>query len=86
MSPRLIQATPDDDAAIARALADDDPDDAPDLVEALADGRLGYVGRGLGAFDKVFVHVDVEVVRRFKAQGPDWEDRLNATLRRAVGL
>jgi uncharacterized protein (DUF4415 family) len=86
MDRKLIPSTPEEDEAIARALADNDPDDAPDLVEALADGRLGYVGRGLDALGKVFVHVDIEVVRRFKAQGPDWEDRLNEALRRAVGL
>lgn len=86
MDSKLIPSTPEEDEAIARALADDDPDDAPDLVEALADGRLGYVGRGLDALGKVSVRIDPEVVRRFKAQGPDWEDRLNAALRRAVGL
>lgn len=86
MDRKLIPSTPEEDAAIARALADDDPDDAPDLVDALADGRLGYVGRGLDSLGKVPVRIDPEVVRRFKAQGPDWEDRLNETLRRAVGL
>ncbi len=32
------------------------------------------------------VHIDADVVARFRALGPDWRSRINETLRRAVGL
>jgi uncharacterized protein (DUF4415 family) len=89
MPPRLIAPTPEDDAAIDRALADADPDDVPELTEAWfrEAGRARVEADGRIVVDRpVSVRVDPEVVRRFKAQGPDWEDRLNETLRRAVGL
>jgi uncharacterized protein (DUF4415 family) len=85
METKLILSTAEEDARIAAA-AGDDHDDAPDLVDALADGRVVYVGRGLKAHDRITVRVDPEVVRRFQDQGPDWEERMNETLRRAVGL
>jgi uncharacterized protein (DUF4415 family) len=89
MPPRLIVPTPEDDAAIDRALADADPDDVPELTEAwfLEAGRARVEADGRIVVDRpVSVRVDPEVVRRFKAEGPDWEDRINETLRRAVGL
>ncbi len=32
------------------------------------------------------VHIDADVVARFRALGPDWRSRINETLRRALGL
>jgi len=89
MPPRLILSTPEDDAAIDRALADADPDDAPELTDAwfreAGRGRVDASGR-IVVDRPVTVRVDPEVVRRFQDQGPDWEERMNETLRRAVGL
>lgn len=35
---------------------------------------------------QVTLRLDGEVVDRFRAEGPGWQSRMNAALRRAVGL
>lgn len=48
----------------------------------------GQQGEGQGArscsISTVSVPVDSDVAAYFKASGPDWQARLNATLRRAI--
>ncbi len=39
-----------------------------------------------GARETVSLRLDADVLEHFQAQGPGWQDRLNATLRKAVGL
>ncbi len=39
-----------------------------------------------GARELVSLRVDQDVLAHFQADGPGWQDRLNAALRRAVGL
>jgi len=56
---------------------------------ALADKmRKNVGGRPKAENPKVAVslRLDPEVVRRFKAQGPGWQTRINAALREAAGL
>ncbi len=38
------------------------------------------------ARESVTLRVDRDVLERFQADGPGWQDRINAALRRAAGL
>ncbi len=70
-----------------------DPNDPEDrdvtvaaLERALADRRT-RLGRPRGATkEPVTIRLDRDVVAKFRAGGPGWQSRLNATLRKAVGL
>ncbi|MES2096913.1 MAG: BrnA antitoxin family protein [Pseudomonadota bacterium] len=72
-----------------------DPDDAPKLTQAWADGADAHLGRkllrrGRPKLDQPKQHVslrlDPEVIARFKADGPGWQGRINDALRKAVRL
>jgi len=73
-----------------------DPDDAPELTDgwfAKADlyqgGKLiRRGGRPKKAAPKqaVNIRLDPDVLARFRAGGPGWQSRINAALRKAVGL
>ncbi|WP_460448286.1 BrnA antitoxin family protein [Alsobacter sp. SYSU BS001988] len=39
-----------------------------------------------GAKEVVSLRLDQEVLEKFQADGPGWQDRINAALRKAVGL
>lgn len=39
-----------------------------------------------GAKELVSLRIDQDVLEHFQDQGPGWQDRLNAALRRAAGL
>ena len=39
-----------------------------------------------GAREVVSLRIDTDVLAHFQEQGPGWQDRLNETLRKAVGL
>ena len=39
-----------------------------------------------GARETVSLRIDKDVLDHFQEQGPGWQDRLNATLRAAIGL
>lgn len=78
----LAVISAEDDAAIhAAALADPDAQPLPD---ALPPRR----GRPKAAQTKMQVplRLDADVVARFKADGPGWQSRMNAALRKAAGL
>ncbi|NHB12647.1 BrnA antitoxin family protein [Burkholderia cepacia] len=66
--------TPEEDAAITAAARLDH--DNPPLSWADSEG----VGPGEWAW------IDTELVDRLKADGPDWEVRVNRILREALGL
>jgi uncharacterized protein (DUF4415 family) len=38
------------------------------------------------AKEMVSIRIDQDVLRHFQDQGPGWQDRLNDTLRKAIGL
>lgn len=72
-----------------------DPDDAPKLTQAWADGADAYRGktlvrRGRPRQEQVKRHVslrlDPDVVDSFKADGPGWQGRINEALRKAARL
>jgi uncharacterized protein (DUF4415 family) len=72
-----------------------DPDDAPELDDAWfqsADlhfnGKLIRRGRPPLAQPKqaISLRVDADVLEKFKADGPGWQGRMNAALRKAIGL
>lgn len=74
-----------------------DPDDAPPLDRAwfaraeLAEGErvirpAGGRPRLAAPKQAVNLRLDAEVVARFRADGPGWQSRMNAALRKAVGL
>ncbi len=39
-----------------------------------------------GGREQVSLRIDRDVLEHFQADGPGWQDRLNAALRRAAGL
>jgi uncharacterized protein (DUF4415 family) len=55
----------------------------PELAESLE--RDGLVVIGDPAENQV-VAVERRIVRKFREQGPDWQQRINDVLRKAVGL
>lgn len=83
-----LDATTDED--IARQIAED-RDTAPELTDEWFDKaeiRLGdkVIRRGrppLGTPKKlVSLRLDQEVIDRFRAEGPGWQSRINAALRK----
>ena len=72
-----------------------DPDDAPELTAeffAHADvydgGRLVRRGRPKAAAPKEAINIRLspDVLIHFRATGPGWQSRINATLRKALRL
>jgi uncharacterized protein (DUF4415 family) len=72
-----------------------DPDDAPKLdrawfeeADAYVGDRLVRRGRPPSAAPKraVSLRLDPEVVEAFQREGPGWQTRMNAALRKAAGL
>lgn len=76
-----------------------DPDEAPHLdrewferAEIRENGRLIRAARPAGRPKKdapkeaVSIRLDPDVVAHFRAGGPGWQSRINAALRKAVGL
>lgn len=76
-----------------------DPDDAPYLdrewferAEIRENGRLIRAARPAGRPKKeapkkaVSIRLDADVVAHFREEGPGWQSRINAALRKAAGL
>jgi len=71
-----------------------DPDDAPELDDDWFDRaelRIGDTvirrGRPPGETKAhVSLRIDKDVLARFRADGPGWQSRMNAALRKAAGL
>jgi uncharacterized protein (DUF4415 family) len=76
----MAATTPGEDAAVTAA-AEADPDNLTNLFPK-------RMGRPPSAVTKesITLRVDPDVVRRFKADGPGWQSRMNEALRKAVGL
>ena len=53
----------------------------PELARQMKDERDAAAKGGAE-----YVALDLKVVSRFKQQGPDWRERMNMVLRKAVGL
>ena len=71
-----------------------DPDDAPELTDEWFDKADFMIGRKIirrgrpagSAKRLVSLRIDQSVLDRFRADGPGWQSRINAALRKAVGL
>ncbi|WEX11307.1 BrnA antitoxin family protein [Chelativorans sp. AA-79] len=72
-----------------------DLDDAPELTDDYFERADVYEGERLVRRGRppsenpkkaISLRVDAEVLERFKATGPGWQRRMNAALRKAVGL
>jgi uncharacterized protein (DUF4415 family) len=73
-----------------------DPDDAPELTDewfATADlyqaGKLirrGGRPKKAAPKEAVSIRLDADVVAHFREEGPGWQSRINAALRKAAGL
>ena len=74
-----------------------DPDDALELTtEMLAEAEVfrgdRFVRRGPGrpkaevTKEKISVRLDPDVLARLRAEGPGWQSRINAVLRKALGI
>jgi uncharacterized protein (DUF4415 family) len=73
-----------------------DPDDASELTEAwfakadLYQGdkliRRGGPPKKAAPKQTVNIRPDLDVLTRFRADGPGWQSRINAALRKAAGL
>jgi uncharacterized protein (DUF4415 family) len=78
--------TDDDDTA---SMPDDDiPDMSTPYWTERFDKAIVTRGRPKAEVTKVSttLRLDPEVLAAFKAEGPGWQSRINAALRRAVGL
>lgn len=87
MREKLYVPTPEEDAAIRKAAAED-PDTIPDLEEAIEKGWLRRIGRPRSDNPKrqLTLRLDAEVIEHFRATGDGWQSRMNAALRKAAGL
>ncbi len=74
-----------------------DPDDAPELTDEFFEDAEFYRGdtfikRGRGrppsgnAKEQITIRLDQEVLSRLRANGPGWQTKINAMLRKALGL
>jgi len=72
-----------------------DPDDAPELTDEYFERADQYEGEKLirrgrplapNRKQSISLRIDGDVLERFKADGPGWQSRMNAALRKAVGL
>jgi uncharacterized protein (DUF4415 family) len=74
-----------------------DPDDAPELTDALMAEAEVFVGdrfvrRGPGrpkaavTKEQINVRLDADVLARLREGGPGWQSRINAILRKALAL
>lgn len=72
-----------------------DPDDAPELTDDWFEKADLYHGEKLVRRGRrpsespkkaISLRVDADVLERFKAEGPGWQGRMNAALRKAAGL
>lgn len=71
-----------------------DPDDAPELTDEWfdkADLMIGRVvirrGRPPGESKAhVSLRIDKDVLAKFRADGPGWQSRINAALRKVAGV
>ena len=72
-----------------------DPDDAPKLTQAWADGADAYIGKTLVRRGRprqvqtkqhVSLRLDPDVVASFKAGGAGWQGRINQALRKVARL
>jgi uncharacterized protein (DUF4415 family) len=77
-------AITDEENVRIRGAALADPDAQP--VDRLMRRKPGRPPTGLPRKQPVLLNIDPDVIERFKADGPGWQTRMNAALRKAAGL
>ncbi|HWJ86886.1 MAG TPA: BrnA antitoxin family protein [Pelagibacterium sp.] len=88
----------DDEEAQIRKMIASDPDN-PELTDPqLAQGRpfaqmfpefaekISRGGRGEAAKSEVTLRLDADVLEKLRGSGPGWQQRVNAMLRKVMGL
>jgi len=71
-----------------------DPDDAPELTDEWFDKADLMIGEKIirrgrpkgSAKQLVSLRLDTAVLEAFRAEGPGWQSRINAALKKAAGL
>ncbi|WP_310474278.1 BrnA antitoxin family protein [Sandarakinorhabdus sp.] len=79
---------PDDAPVITRAIAERGDWRVDGKVVKPATGTYRRAGRppqGDQPKSQVTLRLDADVLARFRAEGPGWQSRINAILRKAVG-
>ena len=85
MKEQLVLPTPDEERRIAEGIAAD-PDAAPDLsLRQEGVVRRPDLSRS-SATEVLEIRLDKDVISFFRAEGPGWQRRINAALRKAAGL
>ncbi|MEW5422671.1 BrnA antitoxin family protein [Amorphus sp. 3PC139-8] len=81
-----LEEISEEEAAALTAAAEADPDNPP--LESLEGFVRAKGGRPRSEHPKtrVTMRLDSDVVARLKEDGPGWQTRANATLRKALGL
>lgn len=62
----------------------DFPEIPPDLLSRMKPSRRGRPPEGEAPKQSIALRLDRDVLAAFKAQGPGWQSRMQATLKRAA--
>lgn len=81
----LEGVTPEEERQIDAGIAAD-PDNPELSAEFFGKAKRGRGPQKAPTKRLVSLRLDAEVVERFRATGPGWQGRINAALRKAVGL
>ncbi|WP_407518655.1 BrnA antitoxin family protein [Methylobacterium oryzisoli] len=79
----------------AHVIQPEEYDDAPDLSDVAPETGDFHIGDRLvrprmgrpplaGRTEEVTLHLDADVIARYRASGPGWQSRMNAALREAL--
>jgi uncharacterized protein (DUF4415 family) len=63
---------------------DDFPEIPAELLARMTPARRGRPPQGAAAKQSIALRIDPDVLAAFKAQGPGWQSRMQATLKRAA--
>lgn len=77
----------------AHVIGPEEYEELPELTDEMmsravrmVDGQpIPYDPEHAASQQQVTLHLDVDVIARFRASGPGWQDRMNAILRDALG-
>ena len=82
--PRVPEITPEEEAQLARIMAEGDPDDIFPTDEEIEAARRR---RGRPPLEsprqQISIRLEPEVIAKFKATGPGWQRRINDILKAA---
>jgi len=83
--PKLIEPTPDEDAAIARGIAEDSDayEFSDEDFEAAVQARKRGRPYAISPKAQVTLRLDSDLLEALRASGPGWQTRVNDQLRRS---